>query len=334
MSPSPGHRPVVVDVLTARRRLAPHLTPTPLRASEWLSSAAEADVRLKLEIVQPGGSFKIRGALNALLALAERDLRSAETLRVVTASAGNHGRALALAAKVTHFAAVVFTPSSAPETKKAAIRALGAELHEEAADYDAAEQAGRRAADRDGLRFVSPYNDPDVIAGAGTIGLELAEQWPDADVVVVPLGGGGLASGIGLAAKAALPRARIIGVEVEASTPFTASRAVRRIVEIAARPTLADGLAGNLEPNTITFPLVQQLVDEIIVITEEELREAMRRLLVDEHLVVEGAGAAATGAVLAGRIPVRGQRVAVMVTGANVDGAVLRDLLGSRLLGP
>lgn len=321
---SAASAPSAADILSARRRLSPHLTPTPLRASEWLSGATGGDIRLKLETLQPSGSFKIRGALNALLAAASRGDSCA---RVVTASAGNHGRALAWAAKAVGVEAIVYTPSTAPDTKKAGIRALGATLHDEAADYDAAEREGRAAANRQGLPFVSPYNDPDVIAGAGTIGLELADTLPDADVIVVPLGGGGLASGVGLAARAAMPHARIIGVEVEASTAFTAARAFGRIVHIEPRETLADGLAGNLEDGSITFPLVQQVVDDIVVITEGELRDAMRRLLADEHLVVEGAGAAATAAVLSGRLPVRDRRVAVMLTGANVDAAVIRELL-------
>lgn len=314
----------IVDVFAARRRLAATLAPTPLRASEWLSAKTGADIRLKLEIVQPGRSFKIRGALNALLA--ERERSGGAATRVVTASAGNHGLALALAAKATGTEAIVYTPSTAPETKKAAIRAVGATLHDETTDYDAAEAAARAAADREGLRFVSPYNDPDVIAGAGTAALEIVATLPDADVIVVPLGGGGLASGIGLVAKAAMPRARIVGVEVEASTPFTAARAAGRIVHIEPRATLADGLPGNLEEDAVTFPLVQATVDDILVIKEDELREAMRGLFAIEHLVVEGAGAAATAAVLTGPLSVPGQRVVAMVTGANVDAAVLQAL--------
>lgn len=323
MSAGPDAAVTVIDIVAARRRLSRHLSPTPLRASEWLSAATGGDVRLKLESVQPSGSFKIRGALHALLAAAAR---GAPYSRVVTASAGNHGRGLALAARTLGVDAIVYTPSTAPETKKAGIRALGATLDDQALDYDAAERAGRAAAARDALPFISPYNDPDVIAGAGTIGLELAETLPEVDVIVMPLGGGGLASGIALAAQAAMPGARLVGVEVEASQPFTAGRAAGRMVQIDPRPTLADGLAGNPEPDTITFPLVQQHVDDIVVVTEAELKEAMRRLLADEHLVVEGAGAAATAAVSSGRVDVRDRRVAVLVTGANVDMAVVREL--------
>jgi threonine dehydratase len=229
VAPPPETTLSALDIVRARHRLAPHLAPTPLRRSDWLSTVARADVSLKLEIVLPSGSFKIRGALNALLSLNEHRDAQERTVpqRVVTASAGNHGRALALAARAAGIGAVVFTPSTAPETKKAAIRALGAELHDDTRDYDAAEYAARAVAAREALRFVSSYNDPHIIAGAGTIGLEIAEQMPDVDTVVVPLGGGGLASGIALALNAAALRARIVGVEVEASTAFASSRSPR-----------------------------------------------------------------------------------------------------------
>jgi threonine dehydratase len=323
--------PAVVDVVAARRRLERHLATTPLRRSAWLSARAGADIYLKLEIVQPGGSFKIRGALNALLAAqhrAEAAHRHAPT-RVVTASAGNHGRSLAMAARQVGARAVVFTPATAPATKKAAIRDLGAELRDHCADYDAAEREALAFGQAEGIPFVSAYNDADVIAGAGTMGLEIVERLPGVEVVILPLGGGGLASGVGLALKAAAPRARVIGVEVDASTPFTTGLARGHIVEITPHPTLADGLAGNLQPDAITFPLVQRVVDEVVVITEAELRAAIAGICAEEHLVAEGAGAAAVGAVLAGRVQVADRQAAVVVTGANIDAAVLARVLGA-----
>ena len=164
---------------------------------------------------------------------------------------------MAFAAEALGIALVVFTPKTAPRAKTDAIRRHGATLHL-APDYDAAEQQARGFAVEHGAAFISPYNHPDVIAGAGTIGLEIVEQCPDVGTVVLPLGGGGLASGTGLALRAAAPRARLVGVEAEASTPFTTSLARGAITTIDAGPTLADGLAGNLEPGSMTFPLVQQ----------------------------------------------------------------------------
>lgn len=308
--------PTPLDIYDARRRLAPHLGATPLRHSPWLSSIADGSVHLKLESLNLTHSFKIRGALNAVLKLVEN---RPDVQTVVTASAGNHGRALALAAEKLGLACVVFTPDSAPETKKNAIRRHGAVLHGECEDYDAAEKQAREFAEAEGAVYISPYNDADVIAGAGTVGLELVEAMPTFDVVVIPLGGGGLASGVGLAVKAAGPRLTIVGVEVEASSPFTLSLEAGRITEITPRQSLADGLTGNLEAGSITFPLVKQVVDYVVTVSEDDLTRAMRGLATEEHLIVEGAGAAATAAIVAGKASAPGQRVIALVTGGNVD---------------
>ena len=166
---------------------------------------------------------------------------------------------------------VIFTPANAPEAKQNAIRRHGAVLHSDCEDYDAAERQAKEFADAEGGVYISPYNHPDVIAGAGTIGLEIVEAMPSFDVVVIPLGGGGLASGMGLAIKAAAPKATIVGVEVEASTPFTLSLEAGRITEITPRPSLADGLVGNLEPGSMTFPLVKQVVDHVVTVSEDDL---------------------------------------------------------------
>jgi threonine dehydratase len=311
-------RATVLDVFEARRRLAPHLPPTPLRSARWLSSMAGAEVWLKLEALNLTSSFKIRGALNAALQLVEQtDGRAAPTL--VTASAGNHGRALALAAERLGLDCVVFTPAGAPEAKKNAIRQHGAILHGECADYDAAERQAKEHAATTGAVYISPYNHRDVIAGAGTIGLEIVEAMPSFDVIVIPLGGGGLASGMGLAIKAAAPHTTIIGVEVEASSPFTQSLAAGRITEITPEHSLADGLTGNLEPGTMTFPLVQQVVDYVVTVSEDDLVRAMTSLAAEERLIVEGAGVAATAAIMAGKASAPGQRVVSMVTGGNID---------------
>ena len=310
--------PTVLDIYEAKRRLTPHLQPTPLLPSHWLSSIADGNVFLKLESLNLTSSFKIRGALNAALRLMEGSDPGASP-QLVTASAGNHGRSLALAAERLGMACVVFTPATAPEAKKNAIRRHGAVLHGECEDYDLAEKQAKEYAAAEGGVYISPYNHPDVIAGAGTIGLEIVEAMPGFDVVVIPLGGGGLASGMGLAIKAAAPRVTIVGVEVEASSPFTLSLEAGRITEITPRQSLADGLTGNLEPGTITFPLVRQVVDYVVTVSEEDLARAMKGLATEERLIVEGAGVAATAAIMAGKASAPGQRVVAMVTGGNVD---------------
>jgi len=309
--------PTVLDVYEARRRIGDRLPKTPLLPSPWLSSIADGQVFLKIESVNLTNSFKIRGALNAALRLSEGI--DTQTPTIVTASAGNHGRALALATEELGLSCVVFTPKNAPEAKQAAIRRHGAILHADCEDYDAAETQAREFADAEGGVYISPYNHPDVIAGAGTIGLEIVEAMPEFDVIVIPLGGGGLASGMGLAIKAAAPNATIVGVEVEASSPFTLSLEAGRITEITPRPSLADGLVGNLEPGSVTFPLVKQVVDYVVTVSEEDLGRAMKGLATEERLIVEGAGAAAVASVMAGKSSTSGQRVIAMVTGGNVD---------------
>jgi threonine dehydratase len=312
---SVAHAISLRDIFAAHRRIRRHITQTPLRESEWLSSIAEARVSLKLESVQQTNSFKFRGAMNAALRLVERGSPPV----IVTASAGNHGRAVALAAERLRVQAVVFTPATAPDTKKSAIRRLGATLRDDPADYDAAERMAREYARDSGAIYLSPYNHPDVIAGAGTVALEILEAAPDLQLVVVPVGGGGLASGVGLALKHAAPHVTIVGVEAEASRPFASGFARGAITQIEVRPSLADGLVGNLEPGSMTFDLVRRHVDRLVSVSEEDLRGAIRGLAAEEHLIAEGAGATATAAVLAGQVVAPGQRTVVLLTGANID---------------
>jgi len=315
----------VIDVLLARQRIAPYVRRTPLVESAWLSDLADARVWLKLESLQRASSFKSRGAFNAVIARLEG--ADGPPARIVTASAGNHGRALAEAAEVFHLPLVVFTPADAPTTKLDAIRRHGADLRAEGRDYDHAERLAKAFAKETGAAFISPYNDADVIAGAGTIALEIFEDAPDVETLVVPIGGGGLISGMAKAAKAIAPDCAIIGVEVEASCAFQTSVRAGRLVEIVPGPTLADGLGGNPDPETITFWFVQQLVDRIVTVREQDLAAAIVGLVEAEHLIAEGAGAAGVAALVGEHADVRGRRVAVIVTGSNIDRARLRSLL-------
>jgi len=281
-------------------------------------------VLLKLETLQPTFSYKIRGAFNLVERLSADRSRACS---LVTASAGNHGRALALAAVDADIPLTVYVSEHAPRTKLDAIRALGVQLRP-ARDYDDAERLAKEHARRGEATFVSPYSHPDVIAGAGTIGLEILDERSDIDEIIVPMGGGGLISGIAIAAAAALPAVAVTGVEVEASQPFTHSRAAGRIVPVEVKPTLADGLAGNLDPETLTFAIVERLVNRIVTVREPEIRDAMRGLIEHERLVAEGAGAVGVAAVLAGGIETAGRRIAIVLSGANVDSSVLAQLLG------
>jgi len=302
------------DILAAKRRITPFVLRTPLRRSAWLSRQTGGEAHLKLESIQLTGSFKIRGAFNFAIQHAARS--PAEP--IVTASAGNHGRALAFAAAALGLRAVVHAPETAPAAKLDAIRELGAELRLWP-DYDAAEREAKRHAAEAGLPYLSPFSHPDIVAGAGTVAIEVLEDLPDVELIVVPVGGGGLVCGIGVTAKAASRGIEVVGVEVEASHPFTTGLAAGRIVPIEVGPSLADGLVGNLDPDTITFDLAREVVDRFVLADEDSLRQSIRALLAEERIIAEGAAAVGVAALLARRLDVEGRKVAVIVTGANID---------------
>jgi threonine dehydratase len=278
------------------------------------------DVSLKLETLQPTFSFKIRGALNAVLSLAEN--REGPTA-LVTASAGNHGRGLAEAAALVGLPLTVYVPAQAPKIKLDAIRRTGAQLIA-CDDYDEAERRAKAHGAAGRATYISPYSHADVIAGAGTIGLEILQDDPDIDLIVVPVGGGGLISGVAIATE---DRADTFGVEAAASCPFTKGLAVGHIVEIQVGATLADGLAGNLDPDTITFDIVRQRARGIVTVTEPQIRQAIGGLVMEERLIAEGAAGVATAGVLSGAIDAKGRRVAVVLSGANIDPHTLREML-------
>ena len=318
----------LADVFRARARIAPFVRRTPLVASPWLSDLAHARVALKLESLQLSHSFKSRGAFNAVIARLER--RDGALRPLVTASAGNHGRALAAAAEHFHLPLTVFTPANAPATKLAAIRRHGADLRAVGRDYDDAEGLAKAFGVETGADFISPYNDADVIAGAATVALEVFEDAADTDVLVVPIGGGGLISGVATVAKTVSPACDVVGVEAAASCPFQTSVQAGRLVPIVPGPTLADGLAGNPDPDTMTFAFIQRLVDRIVTVSEADFSDAIVGLVESEHLVVEGAGAAATAAIVGCRVELSGRNVVAIVSGGNIDRATLSGLLRNR----
>jgi threonine dehydratase len=316
---------MMIDALRARRRIAPYIRRTPLIHSTWLSDLANADVVLKPESLQVSNSFKSRGAFNAVIARLERP--GGPPSQLVTASAGNHGRALAAAAKTFNLPLIVFTPADAPEAKLAAIRRDGADLRAIGRDYDDAERTAKAFAKETGAEFISPYSDVDVIAGAATVALEIFEDQPAIDTLVVPIGGGGLISGVASVAKAINPQCEVIGVELDVANAFQQSVRAGKLVEIAAGTSLADGLGGNPDPDTITFALIQRLVDRIVTVSEADLAAGIVGLVEAEHLIAEGAGAAATAAIVGARIDVRARHVGVIVSGGNIDRAKLAALL-------
>jgi threonine dehydratase len=316
----------LADIRRARQRIAATVRRTPLIRSDWLGEISGGDVHLKLESIQVTGSFKARGALNAVLALVEQH-RAGTPL---TASAGNHGRALAWAASRVGMHPVVFTPRTAPAAKLDAIRRLGADLRAVAETYEDSERLAKTHAAETGAQYLSPYSHPDLLAAIGTIALEVIEDLPHVDRIVVPVGGGGLIAGIAIAARELRREIEVVGVEVEASHPFATSLAAGRIVEVQVGPTIADGLAGNMDPDNMAFPVVQALVPKMVTVGEGDLRAAVRGLVGHEHVVAEGAGAAGVAAVVAGVIGSPSRTTAVIVSGANINLDLLAQILQER----
>ncbi|MBM3519097.1 MAG: hydroxyectoine utilization dehydratase EutB [Alphaproteobacteria bacterium] len=303
------------DIYAARSRIAGLARRTPLVPSPSLAGRLGGEVRLKLETLQDIGAFKIRGAANRIL-----DLSPAERGRgVVTVSTGNHGRAVASAARAAGVRAVVCLSRLVPAFKVAAIEGLGAEVRVVGDSQDEAEVEAVRLVDAEDMVYVNPYDDRHVIAGQGTIGLELLEDYPALETAIVPLSGGGLIGGIALALKAAAPRVRVIGVSMERGAAMIESLRAGRPIQVPELPTLADSLGGGIGlDNRHTFALVRDLVDATVQVSEAEIAEAMRHAYREERLIVEGGGAVGIAAVLAGRIAGVG-RTGIVLSGRNLD---------------
>jgi threonine dehydratase len=314
------------DVYRARKQIAGIARRTPLVDSAPLSEATGAQVMLKLENLQQTGSFKIRGATNKLLSLDDEARRKG----VITVSSGNHGRAVSYVSRRLGIDAIVTLSEAVPAIKRDAIAGLGAETiiggqtYDDATDYAVGLQKER------GLTMIHPFDDPVVIAGQGTIGLELLEDFPQIDTVLVPLSGGGLIAGIALALKSASPDIRTIGVTMERGPAMHDSLRAGRVVEIVEEPTLADALAGGLGDNHYTFKLAQRYVDDVVLVSEEEIAAAMRFALEKHQLVVEGGGAVGIAALLYEKVERLGAHVAVVVSGGNVDLPKLLELVQDR----
>jgi threonine dehydratase len=307
----------------AERRIRPYIRETPVDHSAILSQPGGRDVFLKLENIQHTGSFKVRGALNKLLTLTPRQRAHG----VITASSGNHGAGLAYGLRLLGIKGMVCVPEHASPAKVAKIERYGAEVQYYGADCLITEAFARQYAEQHDMTYISPYNDIDVICGQGTIGVELARQLPQIDAVFVAVGGGGLISGIASHLKAANPAVRIIGCLPENAPTMAESVAAGRIIEVEPRPTLSDGTDGGLEPGSLTFALCQQLVDDFVLVTEDEIKAAMRLYLDDHHLLVEGAAGVAMAAYTKRQASLARQNVAIIVCGANISLETLKTVL-------
>ncbi len=307
------------DILAAQKRIAPFLFRTPLRESFLLSERVGARVLLKLENWQITGSFKPRGALNRMALLTD-----AERARgVVTASAGNHALGVGYAARVMRVSpATIFVPRTAPRAKIDKLREFPVEIRAVGESYADAHHAAEAYQRESGATFIHAYDEPLTVAGQGTLGLEILEDAPDVDAILIPVGGGGMIAGIAIAVKAIAPAVQIIGVQPDASPALRDSlRDNKCYEEYDAGPTICDGLAGGI--GRICFDVAKRFVDDVIVVTEVEVFDAIRVLVETQQLIVEGSGAVGVAALLNRNTNLRGKRVAVVLSGGNIDLDVL-----------
>ena len=316
----------IVRIKEAYERIRADIKRTPVEYSEPLSQETGAKVYVKWECDQTTGSFKLRGALNKLRSLSPEDRAKG----VVSASTGNHGLAISHASRLEGIGLKLFLPETVAAIKKKRIEDLGIDVEVRGASCDKAEAIAREFAARTGRVFVSPYNDWDIVYGAGTIGLELAADLARFDDVLVPVGGGGLIAGIAACLKAVRPGARTIGVEPETSAFMAASLAAGRLVEIDERPTIADAVAGGIEPGSITFPLCRDLVDAIEIVPEASIARAMALVFERHGRVIEGAGALSFAALLQSPRARAGRTVVAVVSGGNIGVERFREITGLR----
>jgi threonine dehydratase len=317
---------LIQAIRDAHERIEPFVRRTPAELSRPLSRMANGEVFLKLECFQETGTFKLRGATNRLLELDEEARRRG----VVAASSGNHGLAVAAAAARLSLPCIVFVPENASHSKVAGILGRGVELRHHGEDCVETEAFARRYADELGMTYVSPYNDPLVVAGQGTVGRELGQQAPRLDAVFVSVGGGGLVSGVGTWLKSVRPSIEVIACSPEASPTMHCSLEAGRVVLPEIGPTLSDGTAGGLEKGAITLPICQQVVDRSVLVTEDAIAAAMRLMMARHHVLVEGAAGVAVAGWAKERERLQGKRVAIILCGANVSLDVLRDVLAAK----
>jgi threonine dehydratase len=315
------------DIQQAQKTIAAYAVPTPMIRSKFLSELCNNDVFLKLENQQVTHSFKIRGVINKLLNLSVEE----KAKGVVTASAGNHGQAVAYGAQKLGFSAKIVVPTKTPKIKVEGIKQFGADLLLFGETYSEAEKKAKEIAAKEGCLYISPYNDELIVAGHGTAGLEILKELPNVDVVIVPVGGGGLISGISIAIRSQKPTAQVIGVQSQASPVMYESLKAGKIVPPHRHEpyTVAEGLSGGIEKDSITFTIAQQYVDEVMLVREESIRRAVYLLWKNEKQVVEGSGVAGIAMLLENKDSFTRQTVAVVITGGNIDDSLFESILSS-----
>lgn len=311
------------DSALAFNRIQSHIRETPLDYSPYFSELTGANVYLKLENLQHTGSFKLRGAFNKLLSLSDDERRQG----CVTASSGNHGAAVAYAMSKLGVDGVIFVPEQTSATKLDAIRRSGGDVRLFGTDGLDTETHARGYAGEHGMIYLSPYNDAAVVAGQGTIGVELARQLDPIDAVFIAVGGGGLISGVGSFLKSVNTRVRIVASQPAASDVMTRSVAAGEILELPSERTLSDGTAGGIEAGAITFDICREIVDDYVTVSEEQIADAMRAFMDSHHMLLEGAAGVAIAALIASPEPYRQQNVVVVICGANISRDTLKQVL-------
>jgi threonine dehydratase len=302
-------------ILEAHAGIRPQVAVTPLERSAGISKALGCDVSFKCDHHQPTGSFKLRGATNKVRLLSA----AAKKAGVTTSSTGNHGQATARAGALAGVAVTVYVSNTTTQGKMDAIRSWGAELVVVDMPAMDAELLARREADAQGKTYISPYNDLDVVAGQGTLGVEIAAQAPDLDAVFIALGCGGLLGGAGLALKRLSPRTKIIGVSPANSAAMIGALKAGKIIDVPESATLSDGTAGAVEPGSVTFPICQQVISDTLTVSEDEIANAMRKIAQTERWMVEGAAGVALAGLIKQAPAFKGQKVAVVLCGRNIQ---------------
>ena len=313
------------DIRNAREAIGIFVKQTPLAHSHFFSNLCRGEVYLKLENLQVTNSFKIRGALNRMLHLSAEE----KSRGIITASAGNHAQAVAFAAQKLNFSAKIVLPKNTPKIKIDKIKRYNVELILYGDIYDEAEEKAKELARKERLKYISPYNDELIIAGHGTIGLEILETLPNVDVVIVPVGGGGLISGISIAIKSIKPSVQIIGVQSEASPVMYESLKAGKIVDVEMRESIAEGLFGGIEKGSVTFNLAQKYVDDLLLVKEETIKKAIYLLWTREKQVVEGSGAAAIAPMIENKDLFAGKTTVAVITGGNIEDKLFQEILAS-----
>ncbi len=319
------HLDIKKEVLEAERRIRKYIRVTPVEYSPYFSQIGDCSVFLKLENIQLSGSFKLRGVMNKLLSLTKRQRGTG----LVTASTGNHGAAFAYGLKKLGLKGAIYLPINASRVKIEALRHYGIELKFQGTDCVETEAFARRTANEKNFLYISPYNDLKVIAGQGMIAVELLKQVKKLDAIFVPIGGGGLISGIGGYLKSEDKRIEIIGCQPENSPVMVESIKAGKIIEMDSKPTISDGTAGGIEQGSITFGLCRSYVDDFVLVSEEEIKEAIRLLIEKHHLLVEGSGALSVASFIKTRKRFRKKNVVLILSGARIGPDQLKEVICS-----